>query len=151
MQHVLYFFFLILTAYLFALLEIQIEGPDGWASGLPTWRFESRWSRALLGNRSITGYHVFFQLFVIVLLHLPYALHPTGISLATELRIIAFAFLFWVVEDFLWFVCNPAYGMRGFTPQRAWWHAPNWWWIMPRDYWLFTPIGVFLYGISYLF
>ena len=150
MSHVLFLVLLLLTAWFFALVEIQIEGPNGWASALPTWRFETRWSRALLGNRSITGYHVFFQLFVLTVLHLPYAISAQQFSLAIELRIIAFALLFWVIEDFLWFVCNPSYGLRGFRPERAWWHAPNWWWIMPRDYWVFTPLGILFYALSYL-
>jgi hypothetical protein len=149
MHHVLFLFFLVMTALLFALIEIQIEGPHGWATALPTWRFESRWSRALLGNRNITGYHVFSHLFILAVLHVPYALGATPFTLALECRILAFAFLFWVVEDFLWFLCNPAYGARGFRPERAWWHAPNWWWIMPRDYWLFLPIGIALYSLSY--
>jgi len=150
MQHFLFIFFLFLTSLLFALSEIQIEGPHGWATGLPTWRFESRLSRALLGNRIITGYHVFTHLFILSMLHVPYALGTIHFSLAIELRILAFALLFWVAEDFLWCLCNPAYGIRGFTPERAWWHAPNWWWIMPRDYWLFVPLGCALYALSFV-
>ena len=149
LQHLLFFTFLTLSALLFALVEVQIEGPNGWASALPTWRVETRWTRAVLGNRAITGYHVFFQLFVLVLLHLPYALGALRFSPAVELRILAFAVMFWVIEDFLWFVCNPAYGVRAFNRERAWWHAPNWWWIMPRDYWLFLPLGAALYVLSW--
>ncbi len=149
MHHALFLVLLVLSALFFALLEIQIEGAHGWASSLPTWRYQSHWTRAVLGNRSITGYHVFFQLFVLCLLHVPYALTSAPFSLALELRIFAFGLLFWVVEDFLWFVFNPAFGLRGFNPDRAWWHAANWWWIMPRDYWLFTPLAALLYLLSY--
>jgi hypothetical protein len=150
MQHLLFLVFLVITAFLFALVEIQIEGPNGWASALPTWRFESRWSRLLFGNRTITGYHVFFHLFVLSLLHVPYAIGALQFSIVIELRILAFALLFWVLEDFLWFVCNPDFGIAAFRPERAWWHAPNWWWLMPRDYWLFTPLGIALYVASYI-
>jgi hypothetical protein len=149
LQHLVFAGFLILTSLLFALVEIQIEGPHGWASALPTWRYESRFTRLLLGNRAITGYHVFFQFFVIALLHLPYALGVGPLSAAVELRILSFAALFWVIEDFLWFVCNPAFGVKAFNPERAWWHAPNWWLIMPRDYWLFLPLGILLYVLSW--
>jgi hypothetical protein len=139
---------LVTTAWLFALLEIQIEGAAGWASRLPTWRFENRWTRRILGGRAITGYHLYFQLFLATMAHLPFALGLTAPSLQAEWRILSFLILFWVLEDFLWFVLNPAYGVRRFNAEHAWWHAPNWWWIMPRDYWLFLPFGAWLYLAS---
>ena len=52
--------------------------------------------------------------------------------------------------DFLWFLINPAYGLRGFRKDKIWWHAPTWWWIMPRDYWVFFPLGCVAYGLSSL-
>jgi hypothetical protein len=133
------------AAAFFALLEIQIEGGNGWASSLPTWRLENRWTRVFFGRRALTGYHLYVHLFVLVLLHLPYALALTTPSWAVEARIVAFLVLFWVIEDFLWFVFNPAFGLRRFTPEHAWWHAPSWWWIAPREYWIFTPLAVALY------
>jgi hypothetical protein len=33
----------VLAAFFFAQVEIQIEGPAGWASSLPTWRIEDHW------------------------------------------------------------------------------------------------------------
>lgn len=148
-HHVLFAAFLTAASLLFALLEIEIEGPTGWARDLPTWRIENRWTRLLLGARAITGYHVYLQLFILVLLHAPFAFAFIGFSWASEMRILSFALLFWVLEDFLWFVLNPAYGIRGFTRERVWWHAPNWWWIMPRDYWIFAPVGGVLYWLSW--
>jgi hypothetical protein len=58
-----------------------------------------------------------------------------------ELRVIGFIIFFFLVEDFLWFVLNPAFGIRRFRREHIWWHAPTWWWIMPRDYWVFSIIG----------
>ena len=55
---------------------------------------------------------------------------------------------FWVIEDFLWFVLNPHYGLRKFKPQFIWWHAHSWLWIMPRDYVIYSPIGILLYYLS---
>ena len=60
-----------------------------------------------------------------------------------------FMILFWIVEDFLWFVFNPAYGIRRFRREDIWWHAQSWWWFMPRDYWLTLPMGVLLYVLSW--
>lgn len=139
---------MVAAAALFALLEIQIEGTEGWARSLPTWRVENRWTRRLLGARAITGYHLYVHLFLLLVLHLPFLLHLVAFTWAAEARVVAFWCLFWVLEDFLWFVFNPAYGVRAFTPEKAWWHAPNWWWFMPRDYWIFIPVGLWLYVVS---
>jgi hypothetical protein len=147
--HALFAGLLLVASAFFALLEIQIEGHSGWASSLPTWRIENRWTRAWLGNRALTGYHFYFHLFMFAVLHAVYVVAPQSFSLATELRILSFLILFWVVEDYLWFVFNPAYGMGGFTRDRVWWHAATWWGIMPRDYWLFIPAGVLLYIFSW--
>ncbi len=148
--HLLFVVFLLVTSTIFALLEIQIEGKAGWARNLPTWRFGNRWTRRLLGARHVTGYHVYFQLFFLVILHLPFGLGILSPSLAAELRIAAFLLLFWVVEDFLWFVLNPAYGIRAFRRERIPWHAATWWWFMPRDYWIFLPLGILAYGASWV-
>jgi hypothetical protein len=126
----------------FALVEIEIEGKNGWAAGLPTWRYQNRWTRRVLGARPITGYHLYFHLFVLVLAHLSYLLALVPPTLTTELRIIAFVLLFWVLEDFLWFVFNPAFGVRRFRRETIWWHADSWWGFMPRDYWIFTPLAI---------
>jgi hypothetical protein len=146
-----FYFFLVLTiaAASFALLEIQIEGPYGWASRLPTWRVENRWTRVLLGARTLTGYHLYAHLFVAILLHVPFALGFVAPSLRPELRILSFLILFWIIEDFLWFVLNPEFGVRKFNREHAWWHAPTWWWIMPREYWVLLPVGLAFYFYSW--
>ena len=145
MSHIVFVLFLSAAATAFALLEIQIEGAAGWAAGLPTWRRDNRWTRALLGGRPLTGYHLYCHVFVLTAVHLPF-----GLGLATwtprgEARAVAFLILFWILEDFLWFVLNPRYGVRGFRKERAAWHASAWWWIMPREYWIFLPVSVALY------
>jgi hypothetical protein len=148
--HILFFVSVIAASAVFALLEIQIEGSDGWASGLPTWRFQNAWTRLLFGARPVTGYHFYFQIFLLILLHLPYGLSLISPTWAAELRILAFLLLFWVVEDFLWFVLNPAFGLGGFRRENVHWHAQTWWGIMPRDYWIFSPIGLIAYVASWM-
>lgn len=149
MEHVIFCAFVLGAAAIFAALEIQIEGDAGWAADLPTWRVDSRWLRPLLGGRPLTGYHLYCQLFMLVMVHLPYGLSLASPSLKTEARIVAFLMLFWILEDFLWFVFNPRYGLAGFTRERATWHADSWWWIMPREYWIFAPIAIALYVWSW--
>ncbi len=139
---------LVLSAVLFALVEIHIEGSDGWAKRLPTWRIENRWTRLLYGSRPLTGYHLYVQLFITLMAHLPWFLGLTFWSWRGEARVLAFLILFWVLEDFIWFILNPSFGLRKFTRRDIWWHAPTWWWIMPRDYWIFVPLGLLLLYVS---
>lgn len=147
-HHVLFAATVLATALFFALLEIQIEGEEGWARGLPTWRYRGRWARLLLGGRTVTGYHLYAHLFVITLAHAAYALGPLPLSWTTEARLVAFIVLFWVFEDFLWFVMNPAYGLGRFRREHIPWHEDSWWWIMPREYWVFLPLGIGLYLVG---
>jgi hypothetical protein len=148
MPHLLFFTTLILLSALFALIEIQIEGPNGWATTLPTWRLENRWTRLFYSSKPLTGYHLYVQLFIIGAIHLPFGLGLVPFTWAIEARLLSFFILFWILEDFLWFVLNPAFGLKRFRPEHIWWHAPTWWWLMPRDYWIFTPIGLLLYCAS---
>jgi hypothetical protein len=148
-QHVWFVAFVVAAAAFFALLEIQIEGEDGWAASLPTWKVENRWTRWFFSSRPLTGYHLYVHLFVLVAVHLPYGLSFLAPSWRAEARIAAFLIFFWVAEDFLWFVFNPAFGIRRFTREHVWWHAPTWWWVMPRDYWTFLPLGAVLYAFSW--
>lgn len=150
LPHLAFFGLLVAASALFALLEIQVEGTSGWAESLPTWSVENRWTRLVLGSRPLTGYHLYAFLFVLSLLHVPYAVGAVGPSWGVELRLLAFYVLFWVVEDFLWFVLNPAYGLERFRPGEIWWHADGWWWIMPGGYWVFLPSGVALYVVSWV-
>jgi hypothetical protein len=57
--------------------------------------------------------------------------------------------LFWVVEDFLWFVLNPAFGFKRFVPEIVTWH-PNWVFGAPVEYWGAAIGGVGLMAWSYL-
>jgi hypothetical protein len=149
MHHAIFILSLGLAALLFALVEIQIEGPNGWAASLPTWRIENRWTRLFYSSKPLTGYHLYTQLFTLVVLHLPFGLGLVPPTWRAEARVLSFFVLFWVLEDFLWFVFNPAFGIKRFRREHVWWHAPTWWWVLPRDYWIFTPIGVALYILSH--
>jgi hypothetical protein len=149
MAHLIFFLFAILNATLFAFLEIHIEGKEGWAAKLPTWRVQNFWTRILYSGKPFTGYHMYVLLFVLAIVHLPFALSLTPWTWQAELRILAFMIFFWIFEDFLWFVLNPAFTLRKFKAEHIWWHAPTWWWIMPRDYWIFTPLALLLYWASW--
>jgi hypothetical protein len=148
MTHALFFLSLVVAATLFALVEVQMEGPNGWAAGLPTWRIDNRWTRRFCSAKPLTGYHLYMQLYTLAAVHLPFGLGLAQLTWRNEARVLAFFVLFWVLEDFLWFVLNPAFGLKRFRAEHVWWHAPTWWWLMPRDYWIFTPVGILIYALS---
>jgi hypothetical protein len=64
-------FFLVATAVVVALWEIQIEGRAGWAGNLPTRRWQNRWTKIFWGGRPLTGYHLGLLATLLTLVHLP--------------------------------------------------------------------------------
>jgi len=61
-----------LLAFVFAQVEIQIEGSAGWAANLPTWRVEKHWLLDIFwGGRPMTGYHAWVFSFVALTFHSP--------------------------------------------------------------------------------
>ncbi len=148
MEHLRFALYVVATAAACAMAEIHIEGAHGWAEALPTWRKKNRLTRLLIGDKPLTGYHTFMWLSVAALLHSAYGLGLATFSLRTEARVVSFLILFGVLEDFLWFVLNPSFGIRRFSPGNVWWHAGSWWWFMPREYWGFLPLGIAAYLVS---
>lgn len=149
--HISFFIGLFSAAAAFALIEIQIEGPNGWAANLPTWRIDANgrwgWLLRLFPGRPLTGYHLWMLVFMGIVAHLPFAFGLPWTA-AGEMRAVAFFLLFWVAEDFLWFLLNPHFGLRRFRPEHIPWHRRAWWWIAPRDYWVASAVGIALYYMS---
>jgi hypothetical protein len=139
--------YVLLLAFFFAKVEIHIEGPNGWAANLPTWRIEQHWLLDLFwGGRAMTGYHAWVFPFIALLFHFPF----TGAmpwSWHAEARTIASIILFWVAEDFLWFILNPSFGWRRFHRDHVGWH--KWASGAPLDYWFFSLVAALLFGYSY--
>jgi len=119
-----YFFFI---ALILAHLEIQIEGPHGWAEKLPTWRWDGPVVRRLFG-KPVTGYHVCLVTCILLFLHVPqfYA----G-SWEREADLLAMFFFLTVTWDFLWFACNRHFGVARFRRGQIWWF-PAWTLGVPR-------------------
>lgn len=140
---VFYVLSIVVAAYLWANLEIQIEGEHGWAANLPTWKVEKHFLLDLFyGGRPLTGYHFCAFLSVFFFFHLPF-LFTQSWSPRRELHAIAAYNLFWIVEDWLWFVLNPHFGWSKFSAGNIWWHK-RWFLGLPLDYWLLGGIAVFL-------
>lgn len=147
-QHILFFSFLLLSATLFSCIEIQIEGKNGWAELLPTWKIRNKWTKKIMADKPLTGYHLYINLFILSILHYPYIFFYTCPTIKYELKNLSFLILFWIIEDFLWFVLNKDFGIKKFRKEDISWHKNNWFIIMPREYWIFTPIGIILYYFS---
>ncbi|WP_394777346.1 hypothetical protein [Undibacterium sp.] len=138
----------ILLGLFFAQTEIQIEGGSGWATSLPTWRIEKHWLLDMFwGGRAMTGYHAWVFPFIAMFFHFPmFFLHQWSWKL--QARALACIMLFWITEDFLWFVMNPAFGLARFNPVDANWHK-HWIFHAPTDYWIFAVIAALLFWFSY--
>lgn len=113
--------YLFLMAAVLAILEIQIEGPHGWAKNLPTWKpqpgnLAGKIYSKIMSGKELTGYHAAMFTFVALIFHLPYVF---GLSLTFEhwLQTLSLFFLFIALWDFLWFVFNPHYPLKYFTKE----------------------------------
>lgn len=135
--------YLFLICFCLANLEIQIEGPDGWAAKLPTWKNTNPNITWVFGGRPITGYHLFLNLLLLTFYHFP--LLFTRFSLEKEIKIIYSFSIIAVIWDFQWFVMNPYYGMQKYKPENIWWFK-NWLFGFPRDYF----IGIFISFLIFL-
>jgi len=137
-----------LIAAVFAKVEIQIEGAAGWAANLPTWRVNQHWMLDFLwGGRPLTGYHVWIFLFMILVFHLLFFIHGR-FSMRLEFRVLGSLAMFWIQEDFFWFVLNPAYGISRFKPQFIPWHH-HWMLGVPVDYLVFPSVGTLMIWLSF--
>jgi len=137
----------LLLAYFFANVEIQIEGAAGWAANLPTWRIERHWLLDIFwGGRAMTGYHAWIFPCVALFLHFPLVFAGSW-SWRAEARVLGCILLFWIAEDFLWFVFNPAYGIAHFSSEFVPWH-PHWWGMVPVDYWVSLGLSALLFWCS---
>lgn len=139
---------IVVLAAVFAQVEIQIEGAAGWAANLPTWRIEHHWLLDWFwGGRPMTGYHLWMFLFMFLVFHLVFLVHGR-VSPRLEARVVGSLMVFWIAEDFLWFVLNPAYGLSRFDPVHIPWHH-HWLLGMPADYPVFLTAGLGLAGWSF--
>jgi hypothetical protein len=138
----------LLVSFFFAQVEVQIEGSQGWAAGLPTWRIENHPLLDIFwGGRPMTGYHAWVFSFMALVFHLPVFMAGQW-SLKFEARILGSIMVFWIAEDFLWFLLNPAFGWKKFSPAFIPWHK-QWLGAIPLDYVTFTAIGALLLWFSF--
>lgn len=142
MNHILFLALLALTSVFWALLEIEIEGADGWAKNLPTKQFHS----IKLGRkRFLTGYHLYSWLLLATLAHLAFVF--TEWTLSKELYLLTFGCGMLGLEDFLWFIFNPAYGIKKYNPRHVTWHV-GWTLGVPNIMWAGLATFATLYYLA---
>ena len=61
--------------------------------------------------------------------------------------VLAYTMTFWIVEDFLSFVYNPADSLARFNPTTVLWHK-HWIGDAPTDYWMSLGIAAILLWLS---
>jgi len=133
-----------IAAYMWAKLEVEIEGKHGWAKNLPTWRVEKHiLLDYFMNGRPLTGYHFWAFAFVFFIFHLP-LFWINSWSWPAECRIMGSILLFWVIEDVLWFIVNPHFGWRRHRQGETWWHQ-RWLMGLPTDHW-----GLLLVALVFL-
>lgn len=143
--------FLFAFCIILAFLEIQIEGKSGWATNLPTWKpHHTHWAqkiyRKFMSGKDLTGYHIGMFALVLFVLHGFYFWHEQW-SWQHQLQVIGLFFLVSVIWDFLWFVLNPYFGWKHFTPAKIAWHK-SWLGPWPLDYYYGLIGYIFFYSIS---
>ena len=130
---------------LFAALCVNAEGEAGWGGNLPAWEPvnpDASWLKILswtiLLGREVNGFVLFAITFFIgafLLIPIWGWTHEKTLNLQELYELICFFAIFSVIEDFIWFLINPTYGLIKFSPNFIPWH-PYWLWIMPIDYYL---------------
>lgn len=129
--------YIFIMALVLANLEIQIEGKNGWAKELPTWRpaknaLCTRLFAKALSGKQLTGYHIAMFLFVFLIFYFPYFV-GLPITLTSFLKTTSLLFIFLALWDFLWFICNPNFTLYNFNKHHIWFHS-KWCLGVPIDY-----------------
>lgn len=111
--------FIFVLAYLHARQETEIEGKAGWARHLPTFRINIFITKLFLA-KELTGYHIFMLLMFLTIFHVPFIFIP--FTLKMEFIILGLMSYYWIIEDFLFFVVNPHFGLKKFCKKYISWH-----------------------------
>jgi hypothetical protein len=130
--------FLCIVATWLALLEVQIEGKNSWASALPCWRANPKSLVAkvyskIMGGLPLTGYHAVMFSFVLIILHLHFF---AGVQwkISEEMKVFSAYFLLCPTWDFLYFVYNPFFFLIKQDPNAIANHKTWILGIFPADY-----------------
>lgn len=142
-----------LVALLLALTEIEVEGRYGWSEKTQTWSKKFSLKKIsfgkILSTRTLTGYHIFLNLFLFIFAHSPFVFFRE-FSISAELQLLS-TYLIWnIFWDFLWFIMNPYYGLSKFKPKSVWWFGEEPWVLgkLPLKYFLQLALALLFVYIA---
>jgi len=125
-----------------AFWEAYIEGKNPWARASVGWKL--RLSRKVV----ITGYHAWLLLFLLFAFSLPLIIYGWDFKLFGVL--VSAVSIGVVIEDFLWFVVNPYYGIKEhWNPENAYWYP--WLKIGKISIPVIYVLGILICLLSYIF
>ena len=133
------FSFILFISLIYALIEIEIEGKNGWMKNLPTPYVVK------LGDKNMTLYHLYMLLFIIIVVIYQ---NKTELSINSFLYSASNVLLFLFLEDILWFIYNPFFTIKKYTKKDIWWHS-NQPWLFGLPMHNYT-ISIFCVMISYI-
>ena len=151
--------YIFVMATVLALLEIQIEGANGWARNLPTWRpHAAKWYAKLymkmMSGKEMTGYHLCMFGFVFLIFNLPF-FFGFPFNIENVIKLLALFFIFIAMWDFLWFVLNLHYPLKSFAVNNV--NHKQFLLGMPVDYYfsiiaslILVLIGQYIFGLGNL-
>jgi hypothetical protein len=122
--------FLLTLSTIFAFIEIEIEGKYGWAEKLPTAK--------IIPSSKVTYYHLYIFVYVSIVFLFIYGLNSYSLALII---------LFFSIEDFLWFILNPNYGITKYNKENIWWHKKQPWFLYQPLHNYMIIIGLILISI----
>ena len=99
--------FVYFVSIIYSLMEIEMEGPNGWCTHMPT-------ARNILAT--FTFYHLLMMAFIILVFFQLF--HRKDIWM-----IIMYTTLFFFIEDVMWFMFNPYYTIKKYSKENIHWHT----------------------------
>lgn len=103
------------SAAVYSAIEIEMEGKHGWAVNLPT-------AKKVVGD--FTLYHLYMMLFVGIVISAVFIPRMAcGVTpWQAAVQFMFYLLLWFLVEDFLWFVLNPYFTLEKYTAENIPWH-----------------------------
>ena len=141
-------YYTLLSGLIYSLIEIEIEGPNGWCEKLPTCNFVK------LGSKNMILYHIYMLIYLTITYISMYTFTYNSISIENVCNVVSNISLFLMVEDVLWFSLNPYYTIGKYTKEDITWHSNQpWIFSVPLDNYIILTLHILLslYDIIHLY
>ena len=108
--------FVFLFSIIYSLIEIEMEGKNGWCTHLPT-------AKNVIST--FTLYHLLMMVLIILTFYQQFNNKDVWL-------IVFYITMFFFIEDLLWFVLNPYYTIKKYSEKNIPWHS-KWFWGQPIE------------------